>query len=72
MEIEVIDCQVVESAETLVSEYLGGKGVEFWKVVLWVAAVVWLQDLSQEEDAVGLDGEEYGGFLGLRTHFNQI
>ena len=61
MHVEVIDRQLVESFEDVVAEQLG-KGVQFGKVVLGVLAVVGLEELGQEEDAVGLGRCEDGGF----------
>ena len=72
MQVEVVDGEIVEPPQALVGQHLGGQGVQLGEVVLRVAAVVWLQDLRQEEHAVGLGGEENSGLLGLGTHFNQI
>jgi hypothetical protein len=51
--VEVLDGEIVEFAETLVAENGGLEGFKFFEMVLGVRAVVGLEDLCEEEDAVG-------------------
>jgi hypothetical protein len=51
--VEVLNGEIVEFAETLVAEDGGLEGFEFFEMVLGVQAVVRLEDLGEEEDAVG-------------------
>ena len=61
VDVEVVDRQFVEPFEDVVAEQLR-EGVQFGKVVLGVLPVVGLQELGQEEHAVGFCGCEDGGF----------
>lgn len=65
VDVEVVDGEVVESAEYFVVEYLCGEGVQFCEVVFWVCAVVGLEQFCEKEDSVGACGCEDGGFFGF-------
>ena len=71
VDVEVVDCQFVESSEDFVAEDLGGEGLQLLEVVFWVCSVVWLQQFCQEEDPMCFCGCEDGGFLML-SHLNFI
>ncbi len=58
MHVEVLDGEIVEFAETLVAEDGGLEGFELFEMVLGVRAVVGLEDLGEEKDAVGFSWVE--------------
>lgn len=68
VDVEVVDREIVESAQAFVAQDDGGEGLELNEVVLWVAPVVGLQQLRQEEDPVGLRWSKYCRLLCLSTH----
>lgn len=43
MNVEVIDCEIIEPSKAFIPQYHSREGLELREIVLWVASVVRLQ-----------------------------
>lgn len=46
MNVEVINSQVIQTAQDLIGKNLGREGIKLLKVMLGVATIVWLEKFS--------------------------
>ncbi len=54
MHIEVIYGQLIQSSQAFIAQHRSGECLKFAKMVLWVVAVVGLQQLGEKEYSMGL------------------
>jgi hypothetical protein len=70
MHVQVVNCQLVQSPQTLIPQHHRREVLQLCEVMLRVSAVVWLQQFCQKEYSVCFGGCEDGGLLGLFVHLN--
>ena len=63
MHVQIVNRQIVQPPQHLVGQHLGGKGIQLREVVFGVSPVVWLQQLGEEEHAMGFGRGEDGRFV---------
>ena len=68
MHIQIIYRQLVQSTQHLITQHLSRKRIQLLEMVLGMRTIVGLEQLGQEEDAVGTRRSEDGRFTS--THLN--